>query len=73
MTTLRSVPLFPINLVAGGLVNLVLNKTPEGKYEIARVLKPGGPLEGDSHVLGEFDDEDSARNFARNLVESGRR
>lgn len=66
MAKLDSVPLFPINLSANGVpTNLVLNKTPGGKFQIARVLQPGGPLEGEFDVLYTGDDETSAREFAR--------
>jgi hypothetical protein len=69
MAKLRSVPLFPITLGGGGIpVNLCLNKRPEGKFQIAKVLKPGGPQEGEFELLKEFDDEYSAREYARSQV-----
>ncbi len=69
MAKLNSVPLYPISLPAGGVpTNLVLNKTPDGRFQIARVLKPGGPQEGDFEVLFTGEDEPSAREFARNQV-----
>jgi hypothetical protein len=65
MAKLNSVPLYPVNLSGSGIpVNLVLNKTPEGKFQIAKVLKPGGPQEGDFQVLKEFDDELAARELS---------
>jgi hypothetical protein len=68
MAKLNSVPLYPINLSAGGIpVNLCKNKTPEGKFQIARVLKPGGPQEGEFEVLYEGD-ESGADAFARQQV-----
>lgn len=69
MAKLNSAPLYPVNLTGGGIpVNLVLNKTAEGKFQIARVNKPGGPQEGDFDVLKEFPDEHSAREYARSQV-----
>jgi hypothetical protein len=69
MAKLNSSPLYPVNLSGGGIpVNLVLNKTPEGKFQIARVNKPGGPQEGDFDVLKEFPDEHSTREYARSQV-----
>ena len=66
MAKLDSVPLYPVNLIADGLpTNLCLNKRPDGKFEIARVLKPGSPQEGEFEVLGQFENEQSAREFAR--------
>jgi hypothetical protein len=69
MAKLNSVPLYPIGLPAGDIsVNLCKNKTPEGKFQIARVLQPGGPLEGEFEVLFEGD-EPGADAFARQLVD----
>jgi hypothetical protein len=66
MAKLRSVPLYPVTLSVGGLpANLCKNKTPEGKFQIARVLKPGGPHEGEFEILWEGDREDEAEAFAR--------
>ena len=63
---LRSVPLYPVTLSVGGFpANLCKNKTPEGKFQIAKVLKPGGPQEGEFEVLWEGDSEDEAEAFAR--------
>lgn len=70
MAKLKSAPLYPVTLTGGGIpVNLVLNKTPEGKFQIAKVNKPGGPQEGDFDVLKEFQDESSAREYARSQVQ----
>jgi hypothetical protein len=61
----NSVPLYPKALTAGGiLLNLVLNRTPDKKFQVARILKPGGPLEGDFEVLRGFDDQQAAREYA---------
>jgi hypothetical protein len=69
MAKLNSAPLYPTTLVAGDIpVNLCLNKTPEGKFQIARVLKPGGPQEGEFEILYEGD-ESGAREFARQLTD----
>jgi hypothetical protein len=65
MAKLNSVPLYPISLHV--VANLCKNKTPDGKFQIARVLKPGGPLEGEFEVLFEGD-EPSADAFARQLI-----
>jgi hypothetical protein len=69
MAKLKSVPLYPIGLNAGGIpVSLCKNKTPEGKFQIARVLQPGGPLEAEFEVLYEGDGP-GADEFARQLVD----
>lgn len=66
MVKLRSVPLYPVTLSVGGVpANLCKNKTPEGKFQIARVLRPGGPQEGEFEVLWEGNSEDEAEAFAR--------
>lgn len=66
MSKLRSVPPYPVNLSVGGVPqNLCKNKTPEGKFQIARVLQPGGPPEGEFEVLWEGDSESEAEEFAR--------
>ena len=67
MAKLRSVPLYPTGLVTKNPgANLILNKTPEGDFQIARVLKPGGPQEGEFEVLY-TGDEQSVIAFARTL------
>lgn len=67
---LDSAPLFPINLAGNGFpTNLVLNRTPSGQYQIARVLKPGGPKEGDFEILFTADSEQECRAFARQQVD----
>lgn len=66
MVKLRSAPLYPVTLSVGGVpANLCKNKTPEGKFQIARVLRPGGPNEGEFEVLWEGDSEAEAEAFAR--------
>lgn len=66
MAKLRSVPLYPVTLLLGGIpANLCKNKTPGGKFQIAKVLKPGGPQEGEFEVLWEGDSESEAEEFAR--------
>jgi hypothetical protein len=67
MAKLRSQPYFPENLFdhQGIPINMCLNKTPEGKFQIARVLQPGGPQEGEFDVIWEGDHELFARAFAR--------
>lgn len=49
-------------------VNLCKNKTPGGRFQIARVLLPGGPKEGEFEVLFEGN-EPQANDFARQLVD----
>jgi hypothetical protein len=67
---LDSAPLYPTNLATKDLpTNLVLNKTPAGKYQVARVLKPGGPKEGEFEILVTADSEQECRTFARQQVE----
>ena len=67
---LDSAPLFPTNLSAGGIpTNLVLNKTPQGEYQIARVLAPGGPKEGEFEILFTASTEQECREFAREQIE----
>lgn len=66
MAKLNSMPLYPVNLSAGGIpVNLCKNKTPDGRFQIARVLKPGGPHEGEFEILWEGTSESEAEEFAR--------
>lgn len=49
---LESAPLWPKNFFAKGIpTSLVTNCTPSGVYEVARVLSPGGPTEGDFQIL----------------------
>ena len=51
---LQSVPPFPSNVVANRIpTNFVRNVTPDGKYQIARVLTGGGPAENDFELLFE--------------------
>jgi hypothetical protein len=70
MAKLDSSPLYPVNLSVGGVpVNLVKNKTPHGVFQIARVLKSGGPREGDFAILWEGENESQADAFARTQVE----
>ena len=70
MAKLNSTPGFPINITANGIpVNLCKNRTPEGKLQIARVLKPGGPQEGEFEVLWEGDSEWEANAFSTQQIE----
>jgi hypothetical protein len=70
MAKLESIPLYPVNLSVGGVpVNLVKNKTPHGTFQIARVLKAGGPREADFAILWEGESESQADAFARTQVE----
>lgn len=70
MAKFRSAPLYPVTLSLGGVpANLCKNRTPEGKFQIAKILKPGGPQEGEFEVLWEGDSEDEAENFARREAE----
>jgi len=70
MPRLQSQPLYPINISANGMpVNLCKNKTPEGKFQIARVLAPGGPQEGEFEVLWEGDNEWEADAFSTQQIE----
>jgi hypothetical protein len=71
MSKLESSPLYPVNLSVGGVpVNLVKNKTPQGRFQIARVLKSSGPREADFVILWEGESESQADAFARTQVES---
>jgi hypothetical protein len=70
MVKLRSTSLYPVNLSVGGIpANLVKNRTPEGKFQIAKVLQAGGPQDGDFEVLWEGDSEAEAEAFARTQAE----
>jgi hypothetical protein len=70
MAKLRATPWYPVNLSVGGVpVNLVKNRTPEGKFQIAKVLSPGGPGEGEFEVLWEGDSEAEAEAFALTQIE----
>jgi hypothetical protein len=67
---LDSAPLFPTSLVGpqGIPTNLVLNKTSDGQYQVARVLKPGGPKEGEFEVLFTSLSVQECKDFARAQV-----
>lgn len=70
MVKLRSTSLYPVNLSAGGIpTNLVKNRTPDGIFQIARVLQAGGPQDGEFEVLWEGDSEADAEAFARAQAE----
>ncbi len=70
MAKLRSIPLYPVNLSVGGIpANLVKNRTPDGRFQIAKVLQAGGPQDGDFEVLWEGDSEAEAEAFARTQAE----
>jgi hypothetical protein len=60
---LESVPPYPTNLSAGIPTNIVLNKTPAGQFQIARVLKPGG-AEAEFEILHTSNSEHECRQFA---------
>lgn len=65
---LRSQPLYPVTKAAKGFpTNMVLNLTPDGKFQIARVLKPGGPTEGEFEILFEGSEEECEK-FWRDQV-----
>jgi hypothetical protein len=69
MAKRKSQPLYPINISANGIpANLCKNKTPDGKFQIARVLKPGGPQEGEFEVLWEGDNEWQADAFSTEQI-----
>lgn len=56
---LESAPKFPVSVSANGFpTNFVRNQTPSGKWQIARVLLPGGPAENDLELLFEGSRED---------------
>ncbi len=66
MAKIISAPLYPVNLSAGGVpLNLCKNKTPDGRFQIARVLQNGGSREGDFEILWEGNSESEAEEFAR--------
>jgi hypothetical protein len=70
MAKLSSAPLYPVNLSVGGIpANLVKNRTPEGKFQIAKVLKSGGPRKGEFELLWEGESEEEAEAFARTQAE----
>ena len=67
MAKLQSQPLYPITLYdhQGIPANMCLNMTPEGIFQIAKVLKPGKPDEGEFEVVYEHESELYARAWAR--------
>lgn len=70
MSKLSSAPLYPVNLSIGGIpANLCKNKTKDGRFQIARVLKAGGPQEGEFEILWEGDSESEAEEVARREAE----
>lgn len=67
---LQSADGYPVSIFAKGIpTNLVRNLTPEGKYQIARVLKPGKPTEGDFEILFEGSQQECEK-FLWQQVES---
>ena len=58
---LNSVFPFPMNLSRGLPTNLFINKRPDGKFEVARVLS--GSQESDFEVLRTCDDYQSAEEW----------
>ena len=66
---LDSAPLWPHAFNASGIpTNLLLNKTLDGEYQVARVLKPGGPTEGDFEILHRSQSEEECLTFLRAQV-----
>lgn len=66
---LESAPLYPTNLSANGFpTNLVLNKTPAGQFQVARVLKPGG-AEAEFEILHTSNSEQECNQFALKQIE----
>jgi len=60
-----SVPPYPlVHVVNGSPTNLAMNKTPEGVFQVVRVIRPGGPCEGDYELLFQGEIKDCA-NFLR--------
>jgi len=59
---LNSVFPFPMNLSRGLPTNLFINKRPDGKFEVARVLP--GPQESDFEVLHTCDNYQTAEKWA---------
>lgn len=67
---LDSVPPYPTNLVANGIpTNHVMNRTPAGEYQIARVLQGGGANEADFEILFSSQSLEAAKDFWREHVE----
>ena len=68
---LESAPLWPKNISAKGIpTNLVVNMTPGGEYQVARVLAPGGPKEGEFEILFSGTERD-CNSFALEQVDKG--
>ena len=66
---LQSAPLYPKGVWVRGIpTNLSRNLTPDGKYQIVRVLKPGGPTEGEFEILFEAS-EQQCEHFLRQQIE----
>jgi hypothetical protein len=53
---------FPMNLFRGFPTKMFINKRPDGKFEVARMLP--GPQENDFEVLHTCDDYQSAEEWA---------
>ncbi len=65
---IQSQPRYPITTSANGIpTNLAKNLTPNGAWQIVRILKPGGPTEGDFEILFE-DSERDCEGFWREQV-----
>ncbi len=68
---LESKATYPVHKTANGIpTNMVLNQTPAGMFQIARVLRGGGADEADFEVLFEGTRED-CENFWREQVRKG--
>ena len=67
---LDSVPLWPQSFSANGIpTNFVLNQTPDGQFQVARVLLSGGPKEGDFEILFSSQSREECMSFLREQVE----
>jgi len=65
---LQSQPLYPLNKAVRGIpTNMVLNLTPDGKFQVARVLNPGLPTEGEFEILFEGSEQE-CESFWRDQV-----
>jgi hypothetical protein len=62
-------PQYPSHVVANGIpTNFVRNVTPEGEYQVARVLIGGGPAENDFELLF-AGSRVGAEEFLRQIIE----
>jgi len=68
---LNSVFPFPMDISRGLPMGLLINKRPDGKFELARRLRPGHAQEGEFEILHTCDTYRDAENWAIEQLKKG--